>query len=928
MPKHPPHPSASNPASDQEAPTAPVARSGGGSGVPNSSFMLGADRNSAMPQTIDRYRIIREIGRGGMGVVYLAKRSDETITAPVALKVLKRGLDTDHIVRRFNLERQLLGALTHPNIARLLDAGSTSDGLPYLVMEYIEGEALDKHCDTAKLTVPQRLRLFQKVCAGVHALHQNLVVHRDLKPTNILVTPNNEPKLLDLGIAKLVNPVMGGLAEQTVGDHQLMTPEYASPEQVAGRAITTASDIYSLGMILYELLTGERAYQFANRTTEEIRRVVCDVDPEKPSTRVGRIIRTATLGTAPGTARGGSPESAIHRPATAITKVVPPQRLAKSLEGDLDDIIMMALEKIPSRRYASAQDMAGDIERYLADEPVTARKTSRRGMYRAVKFVHRNRKGVAFAAGGALVLAASTAVAVTGWQQANAAKEIERQAKVTLEGKNNELKAQRDVAETQRQAKVEALNQGMSLVMSSLTGTYNEVKKLESPTDALQGIVDAALTYAREVARQNPDDLRIKAMVGETYEKLGILQYSPDAPHLGQPTAAAASLSDCINIREGLAAVDASNVKLRLDLWQAYRFAGQVAQVLGKPDEAERFYGLSLKHADADASKGTSDPALRKAITLGARNESLRDLGRWKEAEQAVLESLREREAQAAAKPDAADLRTRLASGLQAWGEFLLDAGRPAEAVEPLRKNLTIREALLAGNPDVKGLPQRAVANAQVVLGQALVWSNRIEEGLALMQRAEAALDAAPAASEDPHEPADVKPPGAKAGVTTRDARKLNNLAEIAGRLAAAYLRASKPVEAEAAASRQVSRAQELVQIDEKNIRARMLLADGMRVRARALLAQGKGEAAVKSAEEALAAAARTMEMAPASGRAKRGFALAVETRIDVGGVDQKVRADLANEAVKQIYAASRGGESMPFDQELAKNLLNKASGK
>jgi serine/threonine protein kinase len=879
-----------------------------------------------MPQTIDRYRIIREIGRGGMGVVYLAKRLDETITAPVALKVLKRGLDTDHIVRRFNLERQLLGALTHPNIARLLDAGSTSEGLPYLVMEYIEGEALDKHCDTAKLTVPQRLRLFQKVCAGVHALHQNLVVHRDLKPTNILVTPNGEPKLLDLGIAKLVNPVMGGLAEQTVGDHQLMTPEYASPEQVAGRAITTASDIYSLGMILYELLTGERAYQFANRTTEEIRRVVCDVDPEKPSTRVGRIIRTATLGTAPGTARGGSPESAIHRPATAITKVVPPQRLAKSLEGDLDDIIMMALEKIPSRRYASAQDMAGDIERYLADEPVTARKTNQRGMYRAVKFVHRNRKSVAFAAGGALVLAASTAVAVTGWQQASAAANEQRKAAITIANAKQIVDEKLKEVESERRAKEAALNQGMNVVMMSLTQTYNEVKRLESPTDALRGIVESARAYAAELQRQRPDDPRVKAMMGETYEKLAILQYGPDGPHMGLASDSATSLRDCISIREGLAASDAGNVPAQLALWQTYRFAGQVALVLGKPDEAEGFYALSLKYAEADGQPKKA--AARKALTLAARNEALRDLGRWKEAEEAALESLREREAEAASNPDSGDAKMRLVSGLQSWGEFLLDAGRFGEGVDPLRRNLQMRETMLAANPDARGHLQRLVASGQLALGQALVWSDRIEEGLALMQRAETVLDVPSAAPADASEQAGARPEGAKEGPTTRDARKLGNLAEVAGRLGAAYLRASKPVEAEAAASRQVNRAQELVQIDDKNIRARMMLADGMRVRARALLAQGKGEAAVKSAEEALAAAARTVDMAPASGRAKRGFALAVETRMEVGGLVPAQRTELASKAVNALLAAGRGGDALAADLDLVQSLRDKAAAK
>jgi serine/threonine-protein kinase len=310
------------------------------------------------------YQIIREIGRGGLGAVYLAARADDEYRKQVAIKLIRRGLDTDDIIRRFRNERQILAQLDHPNIARLIDGGTTDDGLPYFVMEYVNGEPINAYCDANALPTTERLTLFRKVCAAVTYAHQNLVIHRDLKPSNILVTQEGEPKLLDFGIAKLLS-AGDELFTQTIPALRVMTPEYASPEQVKGDKIMTTSDVYSLGVLLYELLTGQRPYRLKTRTPEEIARAITEQEPERPSTVYAE-----------------HPNSRTQNP--------------KSLRGDLDNIVLMAMRKEPARRYASVGQFSEDIRRHLTGLPVVARKDT--VSYRASKFVNRHRIGVATAA--------------------------------------------------------------------------------------------------------------------------------------------------------------------------------------------------------------------------------------------------------------------------------------------------------------------------------------------------------------------------------------------------------------------------------------------------------------------------------------------------------------------------------------------------
>jgi serine/threonine protein kinase/tetratricopeptide (TPR) repeat protein len=329
--------------------------------------MLGSfveEKDPMIGRRLGSYRIEREIGRGGMGAVYEASRADNEFNKRAAIKLVKRGMDTDFILRRFRKERQILAALDHPHIAGLLDGGTTEDGLPYFVMEFIEGQPLYSYCDNNKLNITERLKLFRSICDAVHYAHQKQVVHRDIKPSNVLVTSDGIAKLLDFGIAKLLNPTLAGdiTHDPTATAMRLMTPEYASPEQVQGAPTTPTTDVYSLGVLLYELLTGHRPYRLLNRAPHEIARVICEEAPAPPSiiiTRADDLLPSLSTGDETTTlkhlytSRGGTLES-----------------LRRALSGDLDNIVMQALRKEPEWRYQTAADLRDDITRYLEGRPI------------------------------------------------------------------------------------------------------------------------------------------------------------------------------------------------------------------------------------------------------------------------------------------------------------------------------------------------------------------------------------------------------------------------------------------------------------------------------------------------------------------------------------------------------------------------------
>src|SRR5829696_3998509 len=351
--------------------------------------------DSSRGRRIGPYRVLRELGRGGMGVVYLAERDDGQYRRRVAVKVLRSSQDADELHQRFVAERQILASLNHPNIAQFLDGGVSDGQLPYLVLEYVDGSPITEYCDRQRLDVAGRLRLFREVCAAVHHAHQNLVLHRDLKPGNVLVTGTGQVKLLDFGIAKLLNPSLAAVDQPvTRTAFRLMTPAYASPEQVRGDTLTTASDVYALGLLLYELLSGRPAHRITTDLPGAVYEVVCERDPERPSDAVVT-----------------SHDADKKAPAElALTRGTTPERLRRQIRGDLDAIVAMALRKEAGRRYGSAELLAKDVARYLDGLPVFAHRGSR--WYRFEKLVRRHRAMATLAVASALLLVIAAGVGI------------------------------------------------------------------------------------------------------------------------------------------------------------------------------------------------------------------------------------------------------------------------------------------------------------------------------------------------------------------------------------------------------------------------------------------------------------------------------------------------------------------------------------
>ena len=431
------------------------------------------------------YELQKCIGRGGMGSVWLATRFDSDFKKKVAVKLVKRGMDTQEILRRFRLERQVLASLTHTNIAALIDGGSTPDGLPYLVMEYVEGIRIDRYCEKRMSTITERLKLFRDVCAAVQYAHGNLVVHRDLKAGNILVTAEGIPKLLDFGIAKLIRTEFDTLAAaETRPELRPMTLDYASPEQVRGEAITTASDVYSLGVLLYKLLTGKSPYGTAARSDSALRKAICEQEPLKPSAVVL------------------SDEKAIIPQATQKIDVSEEEtrdkarrRLKKKLAGDLDMIVLMALRKEPLRRYASVEQFSEDIRRYLEGRPVIARSDT--FGYRTARFLRRNAASVAAAAVAALTLFGATI-----FEQRSAARAATKEAAAE---------------ERLKVSEAESLRQQLDLM-----DVYFRLAESQSAPAALE-TYRAALASARAFERTHTGDRDAALSVARADMKVGDL---------------------------------------------------------------------------------------------------------------------------------------------------------------------------------------------------------------------------------------------------------------------------------------------------------------------------------------------------------------------------------------------------------------------
>ncbi|MBI3680357.1 MAG: protein kinase [Acidobacteria bacterium] len=459
------------------------------------------------------WRIHGMVGEGGMSRVYRAERDDGVYRQLAALKILKPGLDSDHVVRHFHQERQILAEMSHPNIARLLDGGITQDGRPYFVMEFVDGEPIDIHAEQRRLGTRQRLELFLAVCSAVHYAHQRLIVHRDLKPGNILVNADGAVKLLDFGIAKLLDP-----ERRTVTAAQMLTPEYASPEQIQGSLITTASDVYSLGVVLYRLLTGRSPYRLETPTAPALARAICEQEPAAPST------------------------------------------------GELDAVILKALEKDPERRYGSVEQLSQDIQRFLKGQPVQARPQTVR--YRMGKFVRRNRLAVTAAAVAVLSLAAG--MGTTLWQ-ASRARRAQQQAEQNLR-------------EVRRMA------------YTMLFEIHDAIRDLAGATAARAKLVERATAHLDRMLATHSNNPALTLELAEAYLQLGDVQGNSSQANLGDRAAARRSYEKALQLLEQKESSAEPSRRLRL--------VARLLQRLGGIENATRAMKL-LESLSAEPDKLT-----------------------------------------------------------------------------------------------------------------------------------------------------------------------------------------------------------------------------------------------------------------------------------------------------------------------------------
>jgi serine/threonine protein kinase/tetratricopeptide (TPR) repeat protein len=516
-----------------------------GSVFADAAELLVEDEAQAMiGQHIGLYKIIREIGRGGMGTVYLATRDDDQYEKQVAIKVVKRGMDTDLVLDRFRNERQILAGFDHPNIARLFDGGSTENGLPYFIMEYIEGQTIDEYCDGQRLSTAARLELFRTVCSAVQYAHQNLVIHRDIKPSNILVTADSVPKLLDFGIAKLLDAEANQARATTAIMLRVMTPEYASPEQVRGEHVTTVSDVYSLGVLLYELLSGHSPYHFKTLLPQDIAQVISDSEPEKPSTVINRVEEVTT---------GGRKGRKLTPESVSKTRDGRPEKLRRKLAGDLDNIVLMAMRKEPSRRYSSVGQFSEDIRRHLEGLPVVARKATL--SYRGAKFIRRNTVAVVAASVISLILIAG--VAATGW--------------ATHVARRERARAEAAGARAERR-----FNQVRKLAHSVLFDYNEAIQDLPGSTPVRERLVKDALEYLDSLAGEANDDPSLQRELATAYEKVGDVQGRTLRANMGDTSGAKESYRKALRIRESLVAANPKDSSSRSDLADSYREFGRL----------------------------------------------------------------------------------------------------------------------------------------------------------------------------------------------------------------------------------------------------------------------------------------------------------------------------------------------------------------
>jgi eukaryotic-like serine/threonine-protein kinase len=603
------------------------------------------DRELKAEETIGDYEIISLIGSGGMGDVYLAE--DRQLHRQVALKIVRRGSNTEDVVRRFQREEQILASLNHPNIARLYGGAITSDGVPFFVMEYVDGTRLDEYCDENRLALKERLALFRKVCAAVAYAHQHLVIHRDLKPSNIRVTREGEPKLLDFGIAKLLDPATSVGSELTMTFPGAMTPEYASPEQVRGETMATTSDVYSLGVVLYRLLTDQTPYRTKTNRPDEIARAIIEQEPTRPSTVV-------TL---------NNQQSEISN--------------QKLLRGDLDNIVLRALRKEPQRRYESAAQFSEDIRRHLEGLPVIARKDTFE--YRSAKFIKRHRVGVTAAALVALALIGGTVATV--WE----ARRVNQQ-RILAERRFDDVR---------------------QLANSLMFELHGAIENLPGATAARELLVKRALEYLAKLSREANDNPSLQQDLVSAYLKVGNVQGNPSYPNLGDPVGALQSYRQARRIADQLLTANPKETKALRSVAMIEEKMGDVQSIMGDVTGAVESVRRSLAGykslAEVDQTNVRAQQFLaisyvKMGDVLGNSNfpNSGDQAGAMKSyrSSWAILQSLDK------ANPNDGETRRYLGLIHERIGTMLEQEGRMAEALDSYRESQGIREELIASHPE------------------------------------------------------------------------------------------------------------------------------------------------------------------------------------------------------------------------------------
>lgn len=620
----------------------------------------GEDGNAG--KKFGNYNIVREIGRGGMGAVFLAERADGEFEQKTAIKIVRQTIAEKVLIERFRRERQILASLNHPNIATLIDGGVSESGEPYLVMEYIEGDGLLDYASRKNLDIKSRLILFMKVCQAVAFAHRNLIIHRDIKPSNILVDNKGEPKLLDFGLAKAFDEALSD-EDQTQTALKALTPAYASPGQLRGENVTTASDIYSLGVVLYELLTGSRPYKLKTNSLEEMLRAVSTSEPTKPSA-------------VPET--GG--QSEIRH---------------LQLKGDLDNIILMALSKEPERRYTSVEEFAADIQRYLDKKPVAARQATLG--YRVAKFVKRHTAGVA--AGGLIVAAIIAGTTISIWQARRATLQRER-----AERRFNDIR---------------------KLSRSLMFEIHDSVKDLPGSTPTRQLIVARALEYLNSLAQEAGDDASLLQELATAYGKVGDIQGNPFGANLGDIEGAMNSYSQAIAMSEKLLAADPGNSDLQRNLAGLLDRAGEIKIHSSDIQAARDDFKKALAIRENLLSASPEDASLQREIAVSGLKigEVSQKLGDQNATLEYIRRALASFESLSLKDPNNPKAKRDVVIAYNKLGYVQFNAGDLASALETYRKGFKFAEELAAQNPD-NAVAQRDLSLLHNSLGRTLLKQN------------------------------------------------------------------------------------------------------------------------------------------------------------------------------------------------------------